>query len=417
MPTTHVIGAGLAGLSAATELASRPGDVAIYESGPAAGGRCRSYFDRGLGCRVDNGNHLLLSGNMAAMAFLDRIGARTTLAGPGLARFPFLDIADGTRWTLAPSVGRLPWWLFSSTRRVPGTRPWHYLGLGALQRARAEATVLEVLGHLGRLYTHMLEPIAIAALNTRPAVALASLLAVIVRETLGRGGAACIPTFPRDGLSESYVDPALAFMRARGARVSFGRRVIAFDVQAERVTALHLLDESIPLGADDRVVLAVPCWIAKDLLPHLTVPDAFEAIVNVHFRSKELAHDSWAAARFVGLVGGTAEWIFAKPGVLSVTISAANHLVDRPADELAERTWGDVRRALGRNVPMPPLRVVKEKRATFACTAAQEKRRPGTRTPLHNLVLAGDWTATGLPATIEGAIRSGVAAANALQLA
>ncbi|MBV9539470.1 MAG: NAD(P)-binding protein, partial [Acidisphaera sp.] len=212
MPTTHVIGAGLAGLSAAVQLAADAGAVSLYESSAAAGGRCRSYYDRGLGCRVDNGNHLLLSGNEAAMAFLDRIGARTTLVGPGLAQFPFLDVADGARWTLAPNVGRLPWWILRAARRVPGTRPWHYIGLRALQRAAAEATVFEVLGHLGRLYTHMLEPLAVAALNTRPTEALASLLAVVVRETLVKGGIACVPTFSREGLSESFVNPALGFL-------------------------------------------------------------------------------------------------------------------------------------------------------------------------------------------------------------
>jgi hypothetical protein len=119
----------------------------------------------------------------------------------------------------------------------------------------------------------------------------------------------------------------------------------------------------------------------------------------------------------VGLIGGTAEWVFAKHGVVSVTISAANHLVDVSADVLAARAWSDVQRALGVERPMPPVRVVKEKRATFAATAAQEARRPGARTGLRNLALAGDWTATGLPATIEGAIRSGLTAAESLRVA
>ena len=136
--------------------------------------------------------------------------------------------------------------------------------------------------------------------------------------------------------------------------------------------------------------------------------------MNVHFRTPAVPPELWRDAGFVGLIGGTAEWVFAKPGVVSVTISAANHLVDLPADELAAPRWSDVRRALGIETGMPPMRVVKEKRATFAATAAQERRRPGPRTRLRNLALAGDWTATGLPATIEGAIRSGrVAAASA----
>jgi squalene-associated FAD-dependent desaturase len=415
--TIHVIGAGLAGLSAAVELAGRGERVTIYESGPAAGGRCRSYFDRGLGCRLDNGNHLLLSGNRAAMAFLERIGARNTLGGPGEPHFPFLDVASGAAWTLAPNAGRIPWWIFSAARRVPGTQPWDYVRLLALARAAPDATVADVLGQVGPLYTRLLEPLAIAALNTRPEEGLARLLHVVVQETLGRGGDFCVPSFPRDGLSESFIDPALAWLAARGARIAFNRRITTLGVQDGHVSALHLLDETVPLGADDAVVMAVPATVAGDLLPGVSRPDEFEAIVNVHFRTDLPAPPSWASAGFVGLIGGTAEWVFAKPGVVSVTISAANHLVDLPADDLAGRAWADVRRALGTQAAMPPVRVVKEKRATFAATAAQEARRPVARTALRNLTLAGDWTATGLPATIEGAIRSGLTAAESLRIA
>ena len=120
-------------------------------------------------------------------------------------------------------------------------------------------------------------------------------------------------------------------------------------------------------------------------------------------------------AGFIGLVRGTAEWVFVKPGHVSVTISAANRMVDQPAEAIAGAVWPDVRMALGLEGEIPPYRVVKERRATFAATAAQERLRPAARTGLENLVLAGDWTATGLPATIEGAIRSGQSAAEALR--
>src|SRR3954469_1184329 len=104
----HVVGAGLAGLAAALSLAERGIRVTLHEAGPAAGGRCRSYFDRELGCRIDNGNHLLLSGNRATFAFLDQIGARNTLAGPGRPVFPFIDLATGERWAIRPNAGRFP---------------------------------------------------------------------------------------------------------------------------------------------------------------------------------------------------------------------------------------------------------------------------------------------------------------------
>jgi hypothetical protein len=185
-------------------------------------------------------------------------------------------------------------------------------------------------------------------------------------------------------------------------------------VESGRVVTLETLDGPLPVAADEAVVLAVPAWVATDLLPGLKAPDAFESILNIHFRCDAAPSGAWGRAGFLGLVGGTAEWVFLKPGVVSATVSAANRLVDQPADAIAALIWPDVRRAFDLPEPMPPVRVVKEKRATFAATAAQDARRPNARTALSNLALAGDWTATGLPATIEGAIRSGRAAAESL---
>ena len=137
------------------------------------------------------------------------------------------------------------------------------------------------------------------------------------------------------------------------------------------------------------------------------MPDAHEAILNLHFR-----HDAPPGeAGFIGLVGGVAEWVFAKPGVVSVTISAANRLLERDGGELAREIWPEIKAALQIDAEMPRWRLIREKRATFAATPVQQMRRPSATTALPNLVLAGDWTDTGLPATIEGAIRSGFAAA------
>jgi squalene-associated FAD-dependent desaturase len=410
MGQIHVIGAGLAGLAAAVSLAGAGWRVTLYEAGPAPGGRCRSYFDRELGCRIDNGNHLLLSGNTAAMAYLHEVGALDTLTGPATPLFPFLDLASGARWVVTPNMGKLPWWVLHPRRRVPGTRARDYLALLALRRAAPEATVAAVLDDGGALYRRLLEPLAIAALNTPPQEALARLLARVVDETLLRGGAACRPLVPRVGLSETFVEPALAWLAARGARVLTGYRIAALRIESERVAALEGPDGKVPVGEGEAVVLAVPAPVAGSLLPGLSVPDAFCAILNLHFR----AEADPGPAGFVGLVGGTAEWVFVKPGVVSVTISAANRLADLPAEALAARVWPEVCAALGLSGPMPPWRVVKERRATIAATAAQEARRPGPRVGLYNFALAGDWTATGLPGTIEGAVCSGRAAAAAL---
>ena len=401
----HVIGAGLAGLAASLSLAEAGVAVTLHEAGPQAGGRCRSYFDKALGCRIDNGNHLLLSGNRATFAFLDQVGARGTMAGPPVPLFPFVDLGTGERWTLRPNLGALPWWMLAPGRRVPGMRLWDTLPALRLHRAASGTTVAQAL-RPGVLYRRLLEPLAVAALNTPPEQASARLLGAVMQETLAAGGAACIPAFPREGLSESFIDPAVAWLRGKGVEVRLGSRVGALRYEEGRVAAV----DDRRLGGDEAVVLAAPAPVAKALLPGLETPDRFEAILNVHYR---IDADPGPAG-FMGLIGGTAEWVFIKPGVVSVTISAGNRAIDTDAVALAQQVWRDVRTALQRDGALPPYRVVKEKRATFAATPEQEGKRPSVRTALPNLVLAGDWTATGLPATIEGAIRSGRTAATVL---
>src|SRR3984885_1257946 len=402
----HVIGAGLAGLSAAIALRERGHAVTVIEAGPAGGGRCRSYFDRELGLRIDNGNHLLLSGNRSAFAFLETIGARSTLAMPAEPVFPFVDLSNGLRWVLRPNRGRIPWWVLSGKRRVPGTRATDHLALLRLRRIRNDATVATSLRN-DTLYRRLVEPLAVAALNTSPDTALARLLGAVMRETLFRGGSACLPAMPREGLSESLIDPAVAWLRAHDCEVVTGRRVAGLRIEAGLVRELATTEAATRVEA---VVLAVPPWVAADLLPGQKCPNEFQAILNVHFRIEA----DPGPAGFIGLVGGIAEWVFVKRGHVSVTISAANRLVEWEAEEIARAVWPDVQTALDLEGEMPPWRVVKERRATVAATAEQERLRPGARTSIANLVLAGDWTATGLPGTIEGAIRSGRTAAEVL---
>ena len=127
MRHVHIIGAGMAGLSAALQLALAGEKVTLYEAAPFAGGRCRSFHDREIGCRIDNGNHLILSGNTAIADYLTLTNALDTMGGPGEALFPFMDVQTGERWTVRPNMGPLPWWLFKEKRRVGGTKPADYL--------------------------------------------------------------------------------------------------------------------------------------------------------------------------------------------------------------------------------------------------------------------------------------------------
>jgi squalene-associated FAD-dependent desaturase len=404
----HVVGAGLAGLAAAIRLAAEGRSVQLYEAAPHGGGRCRSYFDGDLGWRVDNGNHLLLAGNRAAFEYLERIGALATVEDGAGAVFPFIDAVTKERWAVRPNHGVLPWWILRRAARVPGTRAWDYVSALELPRANPSSTVAAILGRRPTLFRRFWEPLAVAALNTSAEQASARMFWRVLAETLGRGAAACRPLLPRLGLSETFVEPALARLRLLGAEIRFGSRLKALTFEPGRVSELQFETSCVRLGGSDEVILAVPAAIAARLVPALIVPDRYSPIVNAHFRCDAPA----GAPPFVGIVGGAAEWIFCKRGVLSVTVSAADRLIDCAAGELRELFWRDVRLAYGLPAnPAPPARIVKERRATFLASPEQLERRPQQTTRWSNLLLAGDYVDTGLPATIEGAIRSGFAAA------
>ncbi len=407
----HVVGAGLAGLAAAVTLAGDGRTVVLYESGLHAGGRCRSFHDAELGVRIDNGNHLLLSGNESALAYVERVGALDTFDRSEEAAIPFVDLADGARWVVRPSPGAVPWWVLRASRRVPGTRTRDYLAALRLRRATLGDTVAELLGSDTTVFRRLWEPLVVAALNTSAEQASAVLFSRVLAETLGHGAAACRPMLPRDGLSESLVDPALEYLTQHGGEIRFGNRLKALGLTAHRVAQLVFDGNSVPVQAHDSVVLAVPASIAGRIVPGLVVPDDYAPIINAHFRY-DAPRES---PSFFGIIGGTAEWVFRKRGVLSVTVSAADRLVGLSSDELRDLLWHDVAHALALPpAPTPPARVVKERRATFRATPAQLARRPHAATAWNNLHLAGDYVDTGLPATIEGAIRSGIAAAGCI---
>ena len=266
---THVVGAGLAGLAAAVVLAGAGRRVRLYEASGHAGGRCRSYFDAELGCRIDNGNHLLLTGNRSTLDYLERIGARGTLDGPEDAVFPFFDATTGRRWQLRPNRGRLPWWILQRSRRVPQT---HTPPITS-RRYCCAAPIR------GQRSSDVLDPQPAAF---RPAVGAACRRCAEHRRRRRIGAALLADPLPRrSGAALRHAGRwcrAMAFPRPLSIRRSrpcggtapsfhFGARLRAFDFAADRVSILRFDSGPVELPAEDAVILATPARSPPALCP------------------------------------------------------------------------------------------------------------------------------------------------------
>jgi squalene-associated FAD-dependent desaturase len=411
--TVHIVGAGLAGLAAAVGLVGTGREIVIHELAPHAGGRCRSYFEPALGLTIDNGNHLLLSANNAALGFLKTIGSEEKLARSDEAAFAFADLATGERWVLRPNKGRLPWWIFFKSRRVPGTQVIDYLSVRRLLHPQRDVSIADLMQCDGPLYKRLWRPLFLAALNTEPPEASAFLAGAVLRETLARGGRACQPLVALGGLGPAFIDPALSYLERHGVVLRFRHQLRRLVLADATINALDFGEDAVSLAPGEAVILAVPAAVAPLLLPGLPAPKAFRAIVNVHFKRKP----PQSLPAITGIVNGTAEWLFAFPERLSATISAADRWIGAPREALAKEVWKDLVKLTDLSETLPPWHIIKERRATFAALPKENANRPRSQTRWRNLFLAGDWTATELPATIESAIRSGNEAARLVRTA
>ena len=299
--------------------------------------------------------------------------------------------------------------MLDAARRVPGSRAADYLGILRLALAGPKATVAEVLDTSSTLFRRLWGPLAVAALNTEPETASArAFWTVDHRDLRRRAGPPAGRWWRGTGSRRASSSRRYGTCGTGVRRSGSAHRLRRLELEGERVTGLAFADDAVGLGPRDSVVLAMPAPVAASLLPGLEAPQEFRGILNLHFRRNVAMQQPG----FVGLVGGLAEWVFARAETVSVTVSAADRHLERDPASWRREAWRDVTRALDLPPgPPPPWRLVKEKRATFAATPRELARRPAQGTRWRNLVLAGDWTDTGLPATIEGAVRSGQRAA------
>ena len=432
-----VIGGGCAGLAAATSLAERGARVLVLEARPTLGGRATAFTDPATGERVDNGQHVLLGCYRDTFQFLDRIGAMDRVQVQNRLTVDLIDRegrASRLACPLLPPpfnlVGGLMRWSALSWRdriaalRVRGTRDLGGVGRAftALQNETVRAWLVRHR-QTPRLIEMLWEPLAVAALNQSIDAASALPFARVLTEMLGRNARDASIALPLKPLDELYAIPARTYIERQGGEVrttSPARVDCAADLSAAHVVVRH---ETFTAPI---IICAVPWFALSDVFvdPHPSLQPTLDA-ANQTAASPIVTVNLWfdrvvTEHVLIGLPGRTMQWIFDKRRVfgehashLSLVSSGAEKVVELTNEKLIELAIGEVNDAIpaARAAALRRAVVVRERRATFSVAPGQPQR-PSTRTSIPGLFLAGDWIDTGLPATIESAVRSGHIAAS-----
>ena len=438
-PDVVVIGGGFAGLSAAVALVDAGARVTVCEARPGLGGRATAFTDPATGERVDNGQHVLIGCYHETFAFLRRLGTDGLVALDDRLSVDFVD-RSGAHSRLQSSSLPPPWHLLGGLARWSALS-WRdrlaALRLGPAMRSAARALSAgrplpikpgETLerwlarhGQTERLTELLWEPLAVAALNQPASQVEAGPFVRVLAQMFGGTPRDSAIGLPRVPLDELYALPAAQYLSQRGSSVqtSAKARIVC---RGERVAAVEVGGETL---TPDVVVCAVP-WHAIGTVVD-PPPPALAALLSAADRmasSPIVTVNLWldrpvTDVPFVGLPGRVMQWVFDKRHAfgtaashLSLVSSGAADIVALANAELIDLALGEVRDGLplARDARVERATVVREKRATFSLAPGQPAR-PDPLTPIQGLILAGDWTDTGLPATIESAVVSGHRAA------
>jgi squalene-associated FAD-dependent desaturase len=437
-----VIGAGWAGCAAAVELAGAGLHATVFEAARVPGGRARAVRigPAGEERTVDNGQHIMLGAYAATLALMKKVGVdrdQVLLTLPMQMRYPAAQVASGAGMDFVAPRLPAPLHLAAALLRAKGLAGADKLALARFSTTarwmdwtlHADCSVAELLDRFDqtpRLTALLWRPLCLAALNTPLEQASAKVFLAVLRDSLGARRAASDMLLPAVDLGRLLPDAALHHLSAKGSEVRLGAAVRS--LQRDPDGAWLVNGERF-----DGVVLAVPPPAAAQLLDGLELGDLCAALHAFRYEpitTCYLQYDAMLALPlpFCALLDDPAanrhgQFVFDRGqlnpddrGLLAVVVSAADAAASLGQDQLAALLAVQLGEAFGRPALATPRwhKVITDKRATFACTAGLV--RPANASGIDGLVLAGDYTACDYPATLESAVRSGVAAARLLSV-
>jgi squalene-associated FAD-dependent desaturase len=423
MKKVVVIGSGFAGLATATFLSDAGFKVILLESSPKPGGRAYSFNDPDTGALIDNGQHILMGCYKETFRFLNLTRAAKNLTWQSSLSINFvkenfevskLD-ASGLFYPLNLLSAILHYSALSISEKFFFLKFFGKLYMYTDKELK-KLTVMEWLqkeNQTNNLIKSFWEILAIGALNTDINKASAKVFADILKELFFRGNNASTIVLPSTGLSEAYCNDALTFIKNKGGEVSFSEQVTGLNVLNNKVTSIITTKRTIK--DFDFLISAIPLYclnkimLENDFLKGLSFE--YSPILSVHLFLKE----NNFVNTFYGLIGSPVHWVFNKGTHLTIIISSAGNFIEKSKEAIIDLVSEELIKYFHfEKSNIISGIVIKERRATFIPSNNILEKRPPVNTPYTNFFLAGDWVRTGLPATIEGAVKSGKIAADAI---
>ncbi|MDH3268422.1 MAG: hydroxysqualene dehydroxylase HpnE [Ignavibacteria bacterium] len=416
-----VIGGGFAGLTAATYLAKNKFKVTLLEASPKLGGRAYSFIDKETNTIIDNGQHILMGCYHDTLDFLSMIGATNNfyfqkrlqvnfvkerfqlfslksvpLIYPlnlivGLMNYGAIEVSD--RFNLLKVFLKLP---FYSSDKFSEMNIKEWLKFENQSQAAQDA---------------FWKILAVGALNTSIEKASAKIFIDILKQIFLSGNKSATIVLPKYGLSESYCQNAEKFILDNGGGLLLSEPVEKLVISGGKVTELHS-PKKVYLDFD-YVVSAIPNYALNRIFDdnnYYDIPEMqYSSILNIQLWLRE----NKLPAEYFGLINSPLHWVFNKGTHLNIVISDADELVNKTDEELLNMIKSEMQKFfLLDSELITNYQIIKEKRATFIPSNDVIDKRPSQKTQIKNLILAGDWVDTGLPSTIESAVKSGKVAAN-----
>lgn len=420
-----IIGGGVAGLTAASILSSKKIAVTLIESSPKLGGRTYSFIDKETDTIIDNGQHIMMGCYKEALSFLKLIGAENNFHYQKNLLLKIID-RNKNQFNLDASTSFYP---FNLILAIKNYNAFNFndkisfilflLRLPIISKnSLRKSTVREWLENENQnidIIKNFWEILCVGALNTNLEKASAFVFYEVLMQIFFKGNFASTIILPKYGLSESIIKPAISFIEKNGGTIIASEIVREVFVKNQKIVLIKT--DKMIYDNFDYIISAIPLYSLEKIITKKTLGINLEleysTIVNIHIWLNDInLHD-----KFYGLLNSPLHWIFVKEKHINIVISDADYLADKSKEEIFKLVIDELIQYTSIvSEDILQYKIIKEKRATIVPAVDILNKRPDSRTPIKNFFLAGDWTNTGLPSTIESAVKSGrIAAENVIQ--